>query len=512
MILSCLPSSAALPKRPKMVVVIVIDQFRYDYLNRFRAEYHGGLARLLDQGSVFTNARYDQFPTVTAVGHSIIMTGADPAVSGIVGNSWYSREERRMVTSVCDDSQETIGTAVPAPKHASSDDCTDASPASPNRLLVDTVGDELRAVSNESRVIGISLKPRSAILPAGHSATGAYWFDESGVFVTSSFYAKELPEWAATFNAGRPADRYAGGEWMGNRFPTAGADLYRAIPASPWGNELIEQFAESAIRGERLGQRGVTDLLTISFSSNDYVGHRVGPDDPAVRDMAIRTDQLVNRLFEFIAGQGIGMQNVVFVLSADHGVVPLPETSLERKIPAGRMSPGQLSVAVKQALAAKFGPGEWLIEKPVEHVLYLNRDLIQARHLESAEVERVAAAALLAKPYVFRVYTRTQLSNGITGDRIARAVQNGFNMKRGGDVFVLLDPGWIFSMGGTNHGTPFNYDTHVPVIFMGPGIRTGRFDGNVSVTDVAPTLATMLGVEMPSGSEGRTLFEIFQEN
>ena len=502
---------AAEPRRPKLVVAIVVDQFRYDYLTRFRADYTGGLATLLRNGAVFTNARYDQFPTVTAVGHSIIMTGANPSSSGIVGNSWYSREEQRLVTSVCDDSFETIGRAGGPVEAKAGQDCTDSSTASPNRMLVDTVGDELRIASEQSKVIGVSLKPRSAILPAGHMANGAYWFDESGVFVTSSFYGEKFPQWASDFDKDSPANQYAGKEWMGTKFGS-GAELYRAIPASPWGNELIEAFAEAAVDGEKLGARGVTDLLTVSLSSNDYVGHRVGPDDPAVRDMAIRTDKVIDRLFHFLDSRHLGPNDVLVVLSADHGVAPLPEKDFERKLPGNRMSPGQLTSAVQDALTERFGAGDWLIPKPVEYVIYLNQSLIREKKLDRAEVNRVAAEALSSRPYVFRVYTREQLANGVTAERIGRAMTNGYFPRRSGDLFVLLDPYWMFSSSGTTHGTPFNYDTHVPVIFMGAGIKPGRYNNNISITDIAPTLSTLLGIEMPSGAEGRALSEIFSEN
>jgi predicted AlkP superfamily pyrophosphatase or phosphodiesterase len=486
-----LPAAAQTPKKPKLVVTIVVDQFRYDYLTRFASQYQGGISTLL------------QVPTVTAVGHSVIMSGANPAESGIVANAWYSRDENRLVTAVCDSSVEIVG--APTPKQDG--DCNDASPASPRRLLVDTVGDELKIANDQAKVIGISLKPRAAILPSGHMANGAFWFDESGVFVSSSFYGKALPAWAAEFNKPHPADQYAGKEWMGIKF-ASGVDLYRAIPASPWGNELVESFAEAAVEGENLGGRGVTDLLTISFSSNDYVGHRVGPDDPAVQDMALRTDHVLDRFFHFLNSRHIAPGEALIVFSADHGVAPLPEKDADRRMPGNRMSPGQIVNAVEGALTARFGPGEWVVQKPVEYVIYLNLDLITERKLDRAEVDRVAADAIASKPYIYRVYTREQLASGVYTDRIARAMSNGFFGRRSGDIFVLLDPYWITSMTGTTHGTPFNYDTHVPVIFMGTGVRPGVYNQNISVTDIAPTLATMLGIEMPSGAEGRALSEI----
>jgi len=259
---------SAAPKKPKLVVAIVIDQFRYDYLTRYRSDYHGGFDLLLSKGAVFTNARYQQFPTVTAVGHSIFLSGAMPSLSGIVANAWYDREAGIEVTSVSDPQTSLVG-GLPGVG------------SSPRRMLVDTVGDELKiADNNQSRVIGISLKDRAAILPAGHMANAAYWFDsKSGNFVSSTYYFDEAPAWVKEANAARPADHYARQAWLGHEMPQPG-QLYSAIEATPYGNEIVEAFAERALAAEQLGQRGVTDLLAVSFSSNDYVGHAYGPDSP----------------------------------------------------------------------------------------------------------------------------------------------------------------------------------------------------------------------------------------
>jgi predicted AlkP superfamily pyrophosphatase or phosphodiesterase len=254
---------AADPPKPKLVLAIVIDQFRYDYLTRFRSEYSAGFVRLLDHGAVFTNARFEHFPTVTAIGHSTFLSGATPSMSGIVGNDWYDRDEGKTVTSVVDSATKLLGgNAAPVG-------------SSPHRMLVDTVGDELKMSNGgQSKVIGISLKDRAAILPAGHMANGAYWFDaRSGNFVSSTYYFADLPQWAKDFNGAHPADQYRGATFLTKTLPSEGAALYSAIDASPYGNELIERFAEAAVKAEQLGQRGVTDLLAVSFSSNDYVGH-----------------------------------------------------------------------------------------------------------------------------------------------------------------------------------------------------------------------------------------------
>lgn len=492
--------SARAAQNPKLIVAIAIDQFRYDYLTRFRGEYKEGLDRLLTRGAVFTNARYEHFPTVTAIGHSTFLSGATPSISGIVGNDWFDRESGKNVTSVSDDSVKILGGA-------------GEGGASPRRMLVSTLGDELKMSNgNRSRAIGVSIKDRSAILPCGHMADGAFWFDaKSGNFVSSTFYFAALPGWVVEFNAARPGDKYKGAVWMNRKYPNETDEkLYRALPDSPFGNELIEAFAERAVEGEKLGQRGVTDLLTVSFSSNDYVGHELGPDAPEVHDISVRTDQLIGKLFQFLDGK-VGMQNVLVVMTSDHGVSPIPEVNQARKMPGGRMPGRIVRDTVQTALTKKYGAGEW-ISSPSEHSLYLNLELIREKKLDRAEVNEAAAEAALTIPHVFRVYTREQLMKGTAmEDQVGRRVMNGFYVRRSADVFILLEPYWMFAAHGTTHGTTFSYDAHVPVIFMGSGIKTGRFDEAIAVNDIAPTLATLLGVETPTGSVGRVLGEIFEK-
>ena len=493
-------SSAAAAEKPKLVVLIAVDQFRYDYLLRFRGDYKQGFDRLLTRGAVFTNARYEHFPTVTAIGHSTMSTGATPSISGIVGNEWYDREAGKMVTSVSDDSVKLLG----GPGGAG---------ASPRKLLVSTVCDELKmSNAGQSRVIGISLKDRSAILPSGHMANGAFWFDSNtGTFVSSTFYFPELPAWVRDFDAAHPADHYSGAVWMNRKYPdVAGEKLYRALPESPFGNELIEAFAESAVQGEQLGQRGATDILAVSFSSNDYVGHDLGPDAPEVRDISIRTDQIIGKLFQFLDTK-IGLEHTLIILTADHGISPVPEVNQARHMPGGRMPAGIVRDTVQKALEAKYGSGDW-ITSPTEHSLYLNLNLIRSKNLSRAEVNEAAAEAAISVPHVFRVYTREQLMTGsCMEDQVGRRVMNGFYVRRSADIFILLEPYWMFASHGTTHGSTFSYDSHVPVIFMGPGIKKGRFDQAITVNDIAPTLSTLLGIETPSGSVGRALAEIFTE-
>jgi len=488
-----LAAAARAAPRPKLVIAVVVDQFRYDYLTRFRADYHAGVDRLLSQGAVFTNAFYDHYPTVTAVGHSVIMTGAPPSMSGIVGNEWYDRETAKTVASIADDDVKLLGGSGPG--------------ASPRRLLVSTVGDELKTARPESKVLGISLKDRSAILPAGHMANAAYWFDvHSGAFISSTFYFADLPAWVKDYNAPHPADRFRSAHWLDHTLPADPAAVYPALEGSPFGNELIEAFAERAIQAEQLGQRGATDLLTISFSANDYVGHALGPDSPEVKEMSIQTDAVFGRFFQFLDST-VGLRNVLVIMSADHGVAPVPEVQATRKMPGGRVPSGTVRKAVEQALAARFGDGNFILT-PSDAGLYLNQDLIRQKKLDTAEVDRVAARAAAEVPHVFRVYTRETLAGPSLPDRVGRRVQNGFYAPRSPDVYVLFEPYWIASRTGTTHGSTFSYDAHVPIIFMGPGIKPGRYSTPASVNDIAPTLATYLDIETPSGSVGRCLAEI----
>jgi hypothetical protein len=490
----CLAGAA--PKKPKLVLTIVVDQFRYDYLTRFRSDYSGGLARLLTQGAVFTNASYIHVPAITAVGHSTILTGATPSMSGIVGNDWYDRDEAARVSSVSDAKTQLLGGSGPG--------------SSPNRLLVSTVGDELKmAGGGKPRVIGVSLKDRAAILPSGHMADGAFWFDpKTGNFVSSSYYYKELPPWVREFNALRPADKYRGVTWLGHKLPEEGARLFAALEATPFGNDLIEAFTEQALAAEQLGTRESTDLLTVSFSSNDYVGHSYGPDSPEVRETALATDRQLEKLFQAVERQ-VGAGNYLVVFTADHGVAPVPEVNAARKMPGGRIDGAAIKAVVQGALVKKYGAGDW-VAGYFDLAVYLNQPLIARMQLDLAEVEREAARAIQALPHVSRVYTLREMTQvGGVRDAVSQKVANGFHWRRGPDVELILDPYWMVGTGkGTGHASPYGYDTHVPVIFMGPGIRPGQYHASIAVNDIAPTLATILEIETPSGSIGRVLTEM----
>jgi predicted AlkP superfamily pyrophosphatase or phosphodiesterase len=536
LVLASLPAAPAqVSRKPKLVVLVVVDQFRYDYTTRFRSEYRAGLERMLKDGAVFTNANYQQVPTVTAVGHSVISSGAMPAISGIAGNGWFERETGRTVKSVCDYDVAIVGAK---PQLHDLRTCEDYDPASPKRLLVSTIGDELRAADPKAKVIGMSLKARSAILPSGRTAQGAFWFDDTaGAFVSSTYYFHnaKLPDWVNGFNNRKKGDSnvrlidsYVETKWPsfplwdfhGDRNP------YDRIAVSPWGNELLEDFAESAIQNEKLGQRDSTDLLTVSFSSNDYIGHITGPDAPEVEDMCVRTDMLLGKLMTFVE-KTVGAGNALYVLTADHGVAPLP-TERQKLNQSGDYFYFDAGDYLNVELRRKYGQAQndWVLAT-VDNVIYLNWKTVDEKRLSHSEIQKTGASLLLdaaeklPAARIARVFTRDELLAGVpNSDTIGQAVTRGFNVERSGDIIWIQEPYFVIPGGGadlgghehkgTTHSSPYPYDTHVPMIFYGAGIHAGEYLQSVAPNDIAPTLAAILGVKMPNGSSGNVLKDVFQ--
>jgi hypothetical protein len=384
---------------------------------------------------------------------------------------------------------------------------------------VSTLGDELKMAHPGTRVVSLSHKDRSAILMGGRMADLALWWDtNTGAFVSSTWYGEELPKWAADFNAGRPADAWLGREWRAageggavlGRMPDApGPAYYGSLYGSAFGNELLVSLAEAALEGERLGSRGTTDILAVSFSCNDAVGHDKGPHSAEVRDITARTDLALDRLLAAI-DRRVGLSRTLVVVTADHGVAPVPEQMTAWKMPGGRLPRADLEKAVTDALEKAFGPGPWL-EGRAGSALYLNQALVAERGLDPAAVERRAASGAEALAPVWRTYTRGQLLEGrVAPDPWSRRVLLSFHRERSGDVEVLLEPYWMSATSGTTHGSAFSYDTHIPLMVMGPGIRPGRHDRSVVLNDLAPTLATILGIETPSGASGHFLAEILE--
>lgn len=525
---------------PRLVLVLSIDQFRGDYLQRFSPLYLptrsrdgvGGLRWLLERGAAYLDAHHAHVPTYTGPGHAVLLTGALPSLHGIVGNEWYdpaqidwtSPKAPSSIYCVSDPGAKTIG--------------GNSAPVSPLNLKVTTVGDELKMATNgKAKVVGVAYKDRASILMAGHAADTVIWMDDRvGDWVSSSAYCRDgrLPRWVSKLNEEDRIDRHLGQWWepvlpleayaltrkapaenpppAGKAFRHAlgsqkGVAFYKQFVSSGYGNDYVVETVERAVEAEALGKDPVPDLLVVNFSTNDYAGHRFGPNSPEVLDVTVRTDRAVARLLRFldrsIAG---GLGEVAVVLTADHGVVPIPEEAGGAYgTGAIRSSDGEVSKAVESALAARFGEGKWCWYNAPH--LYLNRPLIAKRSLDRMEVERAAAEAAMSVPGIVAAYTRTQLSTGAVPDLDwATAATKSYHPPLSGDVLVFEAPGALFSGGtGTSHGSPWAYDTHVPIVFAGKGIRAGRRYERVSTTAIAPTLCQLLGIEYPTGCTGRVL-------
>ncbi|HWC75910.1 MAG TPA: alkaline phosphatase family protein, partial [Blastocatellia bacterium] len=512
-------------------VVITVDQFRADFLDRFAHLFGpGGFRRLLKDGAFFANANYDYVPTYTAPGHAAIFTGAGPAQNGIVGNTWFDRAAGRVRIMVSDTQVRTIGT---------NGVVGEAGAPSPRVLLGSTLGDQMRLSNNyQSKVVAVALKDRSAVLPGGHNPNGAYWFDNrTGSFVTSDYYTKELPGWVKTFNTKERPDKYFGRKWertlsadaykiaqtentpaqrstLGSKFPytvTGGEEhpgprFYSAFEITPFASEYLWNFARTAVESESLGSDEFPDLLAISFSSPDLAGHYYGPDSQELVDTWVRLDRLVADLLVYL-DRRVGASNFVVAVSGDHGVAPVPEYLQSRRIDSGRINPRDITNAVGEALKQKFGDKKWVLGFVNEQV-YLDHKLIAEQKLNASEVEQVSGEAALAVPGIVAYYTRTQIAEGrMPPNPIARRIQNGFHPARCGDVWLVTKPFYFVAEGAlaTTHGSPYNYDTHVPIVLLGPGVRAGRYFIECSPADIAPTLSALLGIETTPNRVGRVL-------
>jgi predicted AlkP superfamily pyrophosphatase or phosphodiesterase len=465
---------------------------------------------MLSKGAVYTDAHQDHFPTVTATGHTTFLTGSTPATSGIIGNEWYDRASGKTITSVEDPQTKLIGSG------------KDKEGSSPHNLIVSTVGDEIKiADRNSTKVIGISMKDRAAILPSGRMADAAYWIDnQSGNVVSSSWYQSKLPSWLDDFNAAKPAQKYLGKSWYPAGKTSTSAKPFIILPNKPdksyfseWGktpfaNEMLEDLAERVMQNEDLGHHPGTDVLTISFSANDHLGHAVGPDAPEVEDMSIATDRVLGKLLAAAIKQVGGLDNLLVVVTADHGVAPVPEINIARKMPGGRIDKKAYLAAIQDALTKKFGEGKWLLGVQ-ESGFYFNYELIAEKQLKLSAVEDTAAAAALKLPYVARTYTRTQLlRHEAAQSQIDEYVARAFYPQRGPDVIVIMKPYYLGGNEGTGHGSPYDYDSHVPLIFYGSQVHPGVYGDRVGISDVAPTLAAILQVETPSGNVGHVLKQV----
>jgi predicted AlkP superfamily pyrophosphatase or phosphodiesterase len=517
------PANAA----PRLVLAISIDQMRFDYLTRFGPLFKGGFKMLLDGGAVFTNANYRHASTETGPGHSVILSGRHPSHSGIVGNLWYDAALKKFVNVVDDAAQAPIG--------------GQGAKASPANAIGQTLGDVLKARNPQSRVVGVSFKDRSAILMAGSRADGAYWFESAeGAFITSSYYMNEAPSWLVQFNVRHPADAYAGQTW--NRLlpdaalyeKYAGPDkvdserdgkdtvfphvfqnkppdrlFYDELRRTPFADELTAAFALEVMKAHHIGEDAITDILAIGFSGGDYIGHSYGPDSQETMDQFLRLDLVLGKLFKEIDAR-VGLRNTVIVLTADHGASPLIENLQAAGVDAKRVNPNVLSNAVKEALDKRFpGPGSLFVYSAPD--FYWNDEVIQQRGVTRKDIEAAAIAVLMETNLVERVYTAEELTSAApTTDPFLPLFRNAYFPSRSPQLNVLLKKNVYLSSTsqGTGHGTAYDYDRHIPIIFMGPGVTPGRYMDDCGPEDIAPTLGAMLGIEFPRESDSRLLTEM----
>jgi hypothetical protein len=535
---AAVPATAGNAEPCRLAVLVVFDQMRADYLERWRELWgEGGFRRLQAEGAWFTNCHYPFACTETGPGHATLATGRSPSSHGIVGNTWYDRHARDHVYCV----------ASVRPYQTVPDGAAGEGPSTPERLLGSTLADALRqAPGGKARIFSLSLKDRSAVLLAGQRPNACYWFDLwTGTFMTSTFYRERPHRWLAEFNQGRPADRWFGKAWTRLRpdldyvrqggplavpggstgwlqkrtfpHPTTGGldrlkkepydnrDYYGAVFTSPFGDELLLELAKKAIDVERLGAGASRDLLCLSFSSIDAIGHTWGPDSQEMLDAVLRADRVVAKLLDHLDAR-VGRGRYLLVLAADHGVCPLPEVSRARGRDASRVSLKGLTDKAETILANAYGAaGEknhW-IEADAEYWLYLNREWIAQRGQKPAEVEATLARGLKDYPGVLTTYTRTQLAGGGTAiDSLGQALRRSFHPDRSGDVVVVLKPYCVPGEGeGTSHGSPHSYNTHVPYLVYGPQILPGRRDEAITPLVIPGVLATALGVPPPAGIE-----------
>lgn len=509
--------------RPKLVVGIIVDQMRYDYLARFWDKFgDGGFKRLIGDGYLFTNHHLNYFPSYTAPGHASNYTGATPSVHGIVGNSWYSRQLGDDIVSVEDPDVDAVGAKID--QHAS-----------PVRLLSTTITDELKKTLPQAKVVSISLKPRGAILPGGHLADGAYWYDDdvTGDFISSSWYGDQLPPWLQAFNArdlpqqlshktwkplfdladyskahtdNNPYEApFKSGDNATPTFPHPMAGSLDRIKSSPYGNQLLAELAKAAVAGAELGQDDVTDFLAISFSSTDYVGHRFGPKSVEVADTYARLDRTLAGLIEYLDST-VGKGRYLLFLTADHGVVQSPASLTDQGLPGGYFNPQDAVESLMDYLHERHGEGRWILEYKNQQV-YLNHQLARQKGLPIKQLQQQAAQFLMQFDGVAGTNTATRLANLGYDDGLQAMYQNGFHEKRSGDVYIELEPGWLgyTKSKGTSHGSPYSYDTHIPLILYGWHVPHGVSGSKTVVTELAPTLAEMLHVSLPSGTSSAVL-------
>jgi len=535
LLFACLVQAAiAAGTAPKLVVVIVVDGLPQEQILKYRDQYGaGGFNLLLQRGAWFGNAHQAHAVTLTAPGHAAALTGAYPYQSGIIANEWIDRKTQAAVYCTGDPAHSYIG-----------EETKKLDGTSPANLRVSTLGDELRyGNGGQSKILAVSGKDRGAILLAGKTGTAYMYMGKSGRFASTTYYMKEHPRWHERYYADRPQDRWFGKSWtlalperayarsiadgqpwfpnyrgMGNRFPfvlgSAGAKpdavYYGALMGTPYGDELTLEFARAAIEGENLGRNpaGVPDLLGVSLSTHDYVNHSFGPESRESQDHMLYLDRSLAAFFRYL-DKRLGLDNVLIALTADHGFQNVPEYSQSLGLPGMRIDSRKLMADLNEQLASRFGPGTYATQLSYP-TIHLDYKLIDANSLDRAEVESAAARILTEQPAIAAVYTRTQLESGaLTSGRLATLVQRAWHRQLSGDLYVVQRPYAMFGSNVATHGSPYTYDTNVPLMLFGARwIRPGPSANYAEVVDLAPTLAYLLETRPPSASEGRVLGEI----
>lgn len=522
---------------PKLVVGIIVDQMRQEYLFRFHAKYgNGGFKRLMNDGFMLKNGHYNYTPTVTGPGHASVYTGTTPAIHGIIGNDWYDKNLKKGVNCVEDPQQQVIGSP-----EGNGD-------VSPWRMLSTTVTDELKLFTQKrAKVVGVSIKDRGAVLPAGHMPDGAYWYDsKTGRFITSTYYKTRLPDWVEKFNAQNLADKYLIREWTTllplNQYVESGPDDtpyestlggkerpvfpytlknlrkpndFSLLSSTPFGNDYVTDMAKAAIEGEDMGKDQITDFLAISYSSTDALGHAVGPNAVEIQDMYMRLDKNIEDLLKTLDTR-VGQGNYTVFLTTDHAVADVAQYMMDNRIPAGYFDQAQLMTDLNEHLQQYF-PGKKIVETISGGQVFFDQGVFQ-RDPKASGVELLIATELtinflltqdgIANAYSENVLRQSQFDEGGVKGMVVR----GYHQKRSGDVMVVLEPGWYGSDSkqGTTHGSPYAYDTHVPVLFYGAGIKKGSSVRYHAITDIAPTISTLLNIKFPSGCTGQPIQELFE--
>ena len=519
--------------KPKLIVGIVIDQMRWDYINQFKSHFTSqqGFMRFVNEGASCNNNFIPYVPTVTACGHAAVYTGSTPALHGIAGNQWYDNYQQRTVYCVEDPTVVSVGV-----------EGSSAGKMSPVNVWTTTLGDEIKLANNfKSKVYGISIKDRGAIIPAGHSADGAFWYDsKSGNFISSTYYGKSLPKWVSEYNSLHRVDSFytkgwslslaksvyeancdgdinayestpLGAEQKGfpytlNQF--IGKD-YGKISSTPYGNSIVAEMAEKALISEQLGKDDITDLLAISFSSPDYIGHSFGPNSWETLDSYVKLDAVIAQLFASL-DQQVGKNNYTVFLTADHAVANIPDFSKKHKIPGGLISESGIKKELGQLLL-KQGLSDKLISAINEYNIHFNHPLMDSLGVSQDKLVQIVRQYVEQKPGIVQVIESRQAATAALPQELRERIVNGYNPQRSGDLFIMTKSGYMDGYAtGTNHGVFYNYDAHIPLLWYGNGIKKGQVNSVNYMTDIAPTVTTLLGIQMPSGSIGKPILEVLK--